>query len=209
MGPLEGSHLRTRPTSPPAHILRLSKAMTQGKDSNGAYVMELVVSLSGAWVKMRFSDVHPEITRDVGVTRHSLPVVTSEREDSSSPTPHTVSQDTNKSYAEFLKQMVEGDDGEDGGKDDPRPEAYADDSPVQTGWELAQGVECQRTKDGKGPIRAPCIKFGSFPYILTSYVFLMAFLSTYPFARGCACSRGPPSRRSAMQKNARGSLSSL
>ena len=139
MGPLEGSHLRTRPTSPPAHILRLSKAMTQGKGSNGGYVMELLVSLSGAWVKMRFSDVHPEITRDAGVTRHSLPVVTSEREDSSSPTPHTVSQDTNKSYAEFFKQMVEGDDGEDGGKDDPRPEAYADDSPVQTGWELAQG----------------------------------------------------------------------
>jgi hypothetical protein len=48
-----------------------------------------------------------------------------------------------------LREMLEGDEDEDCGEDDPPAEAYADDYPVHSGWTSAEGIECRRTKDGR------------------------------------------------------------
>jgi hypothetical protein len=49
--------------------------------------------------------------------------------------------------------MLEGDEDEDCGEDDPPGKAYAGDYQVYGGWTLAEGIQCQRTKEGKGCVR--------------------------------------------------------
>jgi hypothetical protein len=66
--------------------MECQKIPVQNPDS--AYVTGVVVALSGAWVKVRFSDFHAEISGDLGVRRHCLTLVSAIGGDSSvSPAP--------------------------------------------------------------------------------------------------------------------------
>jgi hypothetical protein len=135
----------------------------------------VVVALSGAWVKVRFSDFHAEISGDLGVRRHCLTLVTATRGDPSvslAAGAYT-SQGVTLANAILLREMLKGDEDEDCGEDDPQAEAYADDYPVHGGWTPAKGIQCQRTKDGKGHVRARRMKLGSSHESFTPFVFFL------------------------------------
>jgi hypothetical protein len=92
-----------------------------------------LVVLSGAWVKVRFSDFHDEISGDLGVRRHCLTLVTATGGDSSVSQALAPSQGVALANANLLREVFEGDEDEDCGEDDPLAEAYADDYPVHSG----------------------------------------------------------------------------
>jgi hypothetical protein len=58
----------------------------------------------------------------------------------------------------------------------PQLEAYADEYPVHGGSTPAEGIQCQRTKDGKGHVRLGRMKLGSSHESFTPFVFFKAFL---------------------------------
>jgi hypothetical protein len=131
--------------------------------------------MSGAWVKVPFPDFYAEISGDIGVRRQCLTLVTATGGESSvSPAP-SPSQGVALANANLLREMLEGDEDEDSGEDDPPTEAYANDYPVHGGWTPAEGIQCQRTKDGKGHVRAGRMKLGFFKAFL-ALAFLLSCL---------------------------------
>jgi hypothetical protein len=96
-------------------------------------VTGVVVAFSGAWVKVRFSDFHAEISGYLGVHRHCLTLVTATGGDSSVSLAPTASHGVALANANLLRESLEGDEDEDCGEDDPHAEAYADDYPVHGG----------------------------------------------------------------------------
>jgi hypothetical protein len=163
-------------TASPHIFLGRWKAANPCQSLDIAYVTGVLVALSGAWVKVRFSDFHAEISGDLGVRRLCLTLVTATGGDSSvSPAP-TISQGVALANANILRELLEGDEDEDCGDDDPPTEAFADDYPVHAGWTPAEVIQCQRTQDGKGHVRPWRMKLGISPESFTPFVFFKAFL---------------------------------